>query len=95
MATNNEIAAFEDFRFSVGDMVRLVLERVATEITVEEADEAGAVCKVTSVIGMVMSRWLGQDESGISRFYNVKGVEFSGTLKEFELELVRTTQKEK
>lgn len=88
MATNNEIAAFEDFRFNIGDVVRSVLEHTATEVTVKEADEADAVCKVTPAIGMVMSRWLGQDESGISRFYDVKGLEFGGKFKEFELESV-------
>lgn len=88
MATNNKIAAFEDFRFNVGDIVRSVLEHTATEATVKEAKETEAVCKFTPVIGMVMARWLVQDEAGISRVYSVKGVEFGGKFKEFELESV-------
>lgn len=91
MATNNEIAAFEDFKFQIGDMVRMVAEKVATNVITEEAERQGAMAKITPLVGMVVLRWLAQDESGISRLYSVKGVEFGGKFKEFEIETVITS----
>lgn len=88
MPTNNEIAAFEDFKFNIGDIVRFITERVASRVTAEEARDQDAMVKITPVIGMVTSRSLWQDEAGISRVYHVKGVEFSGNFKEFEIERV-------
>lgn len=88
MATSNEIAAFEDFKFQIGDMVRSIAERIGSEVTVKEAERIDADVEVTPAIGMVVSRSLGQDEAGISRFYGVKAMGFYVNLKEFEIERV-------
>lgn len=88
MATNNEIAVFEGFKFQIGDMVRPIADRVALDMLIKQANESQSHIEgITPMVGMVTMRWLFQDEAGISHAYSINGpFVCDRMLKEFELE---------
>lgn len=90
MATGSEIAAFEDFKFNVGDVVRMRADRAAMDVIIKHAHEQeGRIEGIAPIVGTVVTRWLFQDEAGISRAYSINGPFVSDRmLKEFELEAV-------
>lgn len=89
MATNNELAAFEEFKFNVGQVVRLSAERIAVNMIANHVREFNARVDMQPLIGMVVTRWLFQDEAGISRAYTLNGMNLSNEMfKEFELEVI-------
>lgn len=86
MATNNEIAAFEGFKFNVGDVVRSIVERVQSDTILKQGQAYDMETVTMPVIGMVLARSLMQGETGISRFYVVSGPNCYGAFREMELE---------
>lgn len=92
MTTNSEIAAFENFKFNVGDVVRLIAERITAQVCLDDAVRRGINVETKPVIAMVVCRVLLQDESGISRVYRLSGLNLTHAshleFKEFELETV-------
>lgn len=71
MATSNEIAAFEDFKFKIGDVVQLITDKANGEVW----------------CGMVLERALFEDSRGAYRMYFISNSESSGLRTEIELEL--------
>lgn len=89
MATGSEIATFENFKFNIGDVVRHKTEGVMWEQVSKSLNEfGGTVTDIHPAFGMVIGRFLLQDEAGISRYYQLSGANCGGDFKEFELETV-------
>lgn len=71
MVTSNEIAAFEDFKFNIGDVVQLITDKADGE----------------TWCGMILERGLFEDNRGTYRVYFISNSESCGLRTEIELEL--------
>lgn len=92
MVTNNEIAAFEDFKYKIGDVVEVIALRVFRDSMVQRARELGMRVDTASTVGMIVCRVLLEDEAGTSRVYRLHGINCDAEYKEFELEALSVSR---